>query len=55
MMALLRISDMKKGNHLLLAFVALLCCTVADAVPAWPGLQRVLQPDGSQVTLQIDR
>lgn len=44
---------MKKGNHLLLAFVALLCCSIADAVPAWPGLQRVLQPDGSQVTLQI--
>ena len=30
-----------------------MCCCVAGAVPAWPGLHHVHQPDGSRVTLQI--
>lgn len=39
--------------YILSLLVALMCCCVASAVPAWPGLHHVQQPDGSRVTLQI--
>lgn len=40
-------------SYILSILVALMCCCVAGAVPAWPGLHHVQQPDGSRVTLQI--